>query len=717
MSTIKLVRDEIQLWQALWRQIDAFVERIDEARDADAENRRKFLALIDVVTAIEDEKRVRNGIGLAPPLEIALRRKEPGLKKKDELEEKDADDRHRVPGAYDLEVAIAPINLPLDEQIEEGDLENVRLEPNELTLFHYFDRDDATWKPMRTPSYDFGTFKLAESTEIFPCATEGLFDPEARRLRSLLPPIPPPFDAILQIPQFGPTWSSLKKSRTPPDDPPNLVKAVSQGGAVVVAMLAETLCKQGAESILKAASTLKDDEFPELDDDDFDFIPKLEEAAAALDARAKLYGSVAAGQQPAATVALLGSPISSALESDIAKVLDTVVEERIKTPDGTARILRTIEWSFNGFWWLRLAVLKSREKRLHILLVKRFLRTFVADFVAVCAGKPTALPLQSPLARHAHTTGEHLYLAPGTQGLDKLKPGMLAVVDGDRKALAVVLGSDPTPQDTPRLRVRPLQISMAASSKLPGVAGMITAGKVTPGPIDPALLTAKALRDGAVPGQSPNDGVPQELAALWSRLCLIFGWSYIHQRIKDLRPDFKADFPTHLPRSLRLPVLGPVTPDTNRLVLDVEALRAAGFDLDGPKQPLIARPREMLLLRGADKNGSIWQGAVEVMTITRTTADQVDLEAPSPPPGRPICCQDTGDRVIVQVPSTSLRVPLVSDISLHRDFLGFGTPSLAVGALLPKEVDPDSHRGDTAVYRGPEVKAAQEVLGRWMWTR
>jgi hypothetical protein len=347
------------------------------------------------------------------------------------------------------------------------------------------------------------------------------------------------------------------------------------------------------------------------------------------------------------------------------------------------------------------------------------LRTFIADLARALAGQPTSFPFafDLPATQPLFSTGELLALPDGLsdEDLARIKPGMIAVIDGDRKAIAIVRGLDPSSTGRLRLRIMPLSISMAAGSKLPGVAGMITTGRISAGPIDPALLVAANLRDGAAHGRPQDDGLPQELAAHWSRLCLVRGWQRVHDWLK-------GDFPTHLGHKQHLPVLGPVAPGAHRFILDPAALAAHGFDLDGPKKPLIARPGEMLLIRGTDKDGTVWQDAVEVLTITRTTADKVDQEDPTPPPlGKPICCQDPGDRVVVTVKRSHLPEALVRDITLHRDFRGFGAPSLAVGRLLPNEVDPDSHTDELVngheVYRGPEVKAAREILDTWLWTR
>lgn len=743
MSIVKKVRSEFQLWQAWWRPVEAFIERIDEASDTDLVHKRKFQALLRVATAIEDERRLRNGKGLLPPLEVTQKSNEaldPEALQK-ELEGTPSD-RGRVPGAYDLEIAVAPINImPLDDQGQmdfskledlkklQEEVDEVKFMPNGHPIFSsIYDEGGRRWRTMKIPDYDFGTVEVQSGTDGLVASTdEGLHSPELRRILSMIPPLPKPFDALLG--QLVPTWSSIKKKCEEEMPSPGL--SVLVGGGPALAVPAANLCLEGAKALEDAAEELKDESFDELedaaslqDDDSPDpaimFLGRLKNAAGAFRTRAKVYQSIAQGPL---TPQLLGSLVTGpgdAIEGDVAKVLDAVVEERIKAPDGTMRTLRALEWAFSSFWWGRLAWFTwRRDGHLTPLFRKRFLRTFIADLARARAGQATSFPFafDLPATQPLFTTGEHLPLPDGIslEDLARLKPGMIAVIDGDRKAIAVVRGLDPSSDGKMRIRIMPLVISMAASSKLPGVAGMITTGRISAGPIDPALLPAANLRDGAAHGRPQDDGLVQELAAHWSRLCLVRGSPRVHQWLK-------GDLPTHLGPQQHLPVLGPVKPGVNRFILDPAALAARGFDLDGPKKPLIARPGEVLLIRGTDKYGTAWQDAVEVMTITRTTADKVHQEDPAPPPlGKPICCQDPGDRVVVTMKRSNLPEELVRDITLHRDFRGFGAPSLAVGRLMPKEVDPDSHTEEQGngpkVYRGPELKAAREILDRWLWTR
>ncbi|APR75684.1 Hypothetical protein A7982_01030 [Minicystis rosea] len=190
MSIVNKVRSEFQLWQAWWRPIEAFIERIDEASDTDGEQKRKFQALLRVATAIEDERRLRNGNGLLPPLEIAQKRGEP-IDWEAELGGTPSD-RHRVPGAYDLEIAVAPINImPLKENGEVDleafdpdnlkELSEVKLTPNGHPIFNdFYDEAGRKWRRLQPPSYDFGTVKVQTNSDGLVASTsKGLYAPSS----------------------------------------------------------------------------------------------------------------------------------------------------------------------------------------------------------------------------------------------------------------------------------------------------------------------------------------------------------------------------------------------------------------------------------------------------------------------------------------------------------------------------------------------------------
>ncbi len=160
-----------------------------------------------------------------------------------------------------------------------------------------------------------------------------------------------------------------------------------------------------------------------------------------------------------------------------------------------------------------------------------------------------------------------------------------------------------------------------------------------------------------------------------------------------------------------------VSPHDRRLVVTIAALQAVHLDPDGPTQPVVARPGELLLVQGTDASNYTWQGVVEVVSIVRTTPDHIDDDPLLPPLGTQVCCNQPGTVLVIQVLDTPFPVPLVT-AHLHRDFQGFGPPSLATGVLLPnaidnKDTDPTpSHEG---VDRGPELTAACAVLSAWMW--
>ena len=94
--------------------------------------------------------------------------------------------------------------------------------------------------------------------------------------------------------------------------------------------------------------------------------------------------------------------------------------------------------------------------------------------------------------------------------------------------------------------------------------------------------------------------------------------------------------------------------------------------------------------------------------------------------------------VLVVLAQNSVPKDLVENVSLHRRFLGFTWPGLAVGQFLPARLDPDAKvvsvasvgngfrfdettataslgaTGQAYVDRGPELEAAAQILDSWL---
>jgi hypothetical protein len=545
--------------------------------------------------------------------------------------------------------------------------------------------------------------------------------------------------------------------------------------AVALALLKQA-CRDGADALDHAANDIANDYVGKLTS------KTLSDAASAMRQRAKVYETVAgllaktsavdldaAFQIQRAILAMPGEdqvslysltmlplpagPLDDALSAEVAA--------RIAYPDGTLRMLRTMEWAFLRHWWPRLAWFQARLARyLKPLLVDLFLSTFLDGLDRVLRGtqtnaqigwvKGTSSGAQQPASltfdsnRPAPVGARYLQLAAAPEGhawdLTGVAPGQVVYVDGPRRTLAVLLGDSSTtgvrnqqskrPELLQRLQITPLMVSTSKGAGQGDTPGMISSGTLTAGPLDTPPFTAGDLQAGTIAGRPQDDGLVQATIALWSRLCLLRGTANV------------ATVPSFLPQGKPIPLgLGgapdPMTPvispHDRTLVVTIDALRDAGLDPDGASAPVIARPGELLLVRGRSPpppgappgtKDYLWQGVVEVVSIVRTTTDHLSDDPIVPALGTQVCCNQPGTVIAIQVLDTPFPVPLVSAF-LHRNFQGFGAPALATGVLLPQAVDApavdplDANVADPSAVgdldRGLELKAACDVLSQWMW--
>lgn len=779
MSLVKVLKAEMQAWRSAWQQIETFLDRIDSARESDRPNADKMRAMLRIVAAIEEERRIRAGTGFDVPLEIAEQRE--GIRKTDELgapslyafdvTPETAPAFKRLPGAYDVELSVAPLKGLLNDR---GELKAQFARYADLlmnpALFRRFDDKTTTWIPVIAPDYDFGAWTAADEFRLVDI-DYGLF-PNLQRVRAAQQGFADPDDlgsAVLR-------WTNLRDTRRSKLDPaiadqalikllPALIGAPQDDqlrqAVKDAAQRAGDACAIGATLLATVAQQLQGEVFPELDPS-FDFCGTLTSAAADLSDRAQKYGRI----RSAASSLTSGAPLASGLTpiaeltSNLAlvqgygdvgaslyaaegtavivagkvladgrgaagTVLDEAIAARIEYPDGTLRILRMLEWTFNRSWNARLLWFNARRARyLDPLLVARFLASFLESLVVMYASLPdlrTGTSFRASLAEPAPlvTNARSIKLAPradsAPHSLESIRPGEVAVIQGnagERRALAVILGVDVPAGGFQRLRVSPLRISMSGKLPPPAVAGMITQGTLDDGPV---ALDGAGLLDGTARGAPGDDGVAEELVALWSRLCLLLGGEPVRAALRAARPGSSGELPTSLQRDVKLPVDGALAPHAQRLVLRVEAMKLAGLDLDSSAEPVVARPGELLLVAGSDDDGQAWQGVVEVLSIVRTTPDKVNDDPVLPPMGAMICCRGPGSVIVVQVKDTPFPVALTSDVTLSRDFQGFGAPSLATSVLLPGVIDPRNSSEEVGPYRGPELKAACDILADWIW--
>ncbi|HTV21063.1 MAG TPA: hypothetical protein VMG12_20400 [Polyangiaceae bacterium] len=711
------VKDELQIWRMVWLEVDAFIDRVLSARGDDGKYKDQMRALLALATALEADARCRTGAGFLPPLELAEAAGESvrhELTESTELSEPDQPVidpamRRRLPGAYDVELAVGAISiLPGLEKFEKVQL------MTRLHLFDLFDADTKSWQPFDVPSYDVGSWGAGDAAK--------QIDPNAGFF-------PLPLRVELAIAGHGDllSFSALRNSRlVSRRSEEHRIDAVALAGLAAgsigasdrqqlrsAAKRAARACRSGLSAIAAARAALESTAFGA-------HLPLVESelGARAADYEAldrQLGGSIdPASFTPLANRmggrgAVGGATVTAALDA----ALDEAIDARIAYPDGTLRILRTLEWGFRMHWPARDRWFEVRQRRRLEPLLGGFLEPFVHALADAIAGRPRALPWSPRLGRAAPTGAQSLLLEPlPNTPAAPLVAGSIALIEGQRRALAVCLRVEASPADEAwRLHILPLIVSLAGGPSAPGTAGLISSGaRLTNVP--PAELTSDALLRGEVAGHPEHDGVPAALIALWSRLCLLLGTTEVTSRLAAAGA---AASLSALSVGARLPVLGPVAPAASRLILDVNAMRGA-FDVDHPSGLPFARAGELLLLVGRDAAGDRHQSAVKLLSIARKNADEVDDETAAAPLARPVCCQGKGDRLVLQIETSGLDRALARDIRLHRDFRGFGSPSLAAERLLPDAVDasPRTAGENRDIDRSAELALAVRTLKDWL---
>lgn len=785
MSIVKALREEMTRFKHQWQHVETFVDRIGELKTTDEEHAVRTRLLIAAAAAFERERELRDG-GLLQPLELAVapsafasqlaidaKAKEPNPKAK-----------QRLPGAVDLEAAVASLHLAVDPSDSSKLLpvRHVRL-VSPISPFNVFDESSETVTPLELPSYDFGVQDELD-IDLFdassnPDSASGLFGFDARRVAAL------ESKSTVASVNAPSAWSTLRDARAqyvdkstsavgklaafrdaliapPASDKPSAA-TLRQSAISALRDLAKA-CSAGAPAIKKAATKLESDYINKT------FSPsKLSAAADRMTTRSAAYEaaadalekSAAYGANAFAAIDVAIVVASQPADADVYsrtgagspgmldRALDDEVEARIAYPDGTLRALRTIEWSLNRRWpsiesWFA----ARRDRYLDPLLIDRFLETFLSSLVRLVHGQGTQAPLEAGMtldtSRPVSLGADTLQLAKkpggGHYDLGAIQPGHVAVLKGGRRAIAVLLGDDSktgkrsdtskTTELLQRIHILPLRVSLAKSRQRPGVAaqvglppdmpGMLTSGEIVAGHV---TLTGIDLKEGTIADRPEDDGVVQEVVALWSRLCLLLGRASVQDRLNQSPPQSgPSDVPSFLPHDVKLPLSrlpsrsaadGVLQPHDKKLLIHTATLKNHGLDPDGPAKPILARPGEVLLIEGVDAKGKTWQGVVEVTSIVRTTLDHVEDDPLLPPLSPNVCCNQPGDVLVVQVLDTSFPVPLVQ-ARLHRDFQGFGSPSLAAQAILPIALDAKTG-GDSGVHRGPELRFALDLLSRWMW--
>ena len=428
----------------------------------------------------------------------------------------------------------------------------------------------------------------------------------------------------------------------------------------------------------------------------------------------------------------------------LATDLGDAMRARLAYPDGTLRIVRALELALQATWPVRVRWFRARHKFFLSPLFARFRAPFLAGLAALIKGGDTGLPVEGlSVAVQAPVGGETLATAQPASLLPALAPieaGHVGILAAERPVAAIVLGVQAGAQSV-ELKVSPLRVSVASEPEVPGSPGIIAGNQ--PVLTETDGLSETELRRGE-PDEGPaGEGLVQETVALWSKLSLLFGWLSVEQSLRNDTTLTAGAFSNRLlpdPSSAPLRNLalhGEVPPLATSLV--IQGAPNAYWDRDFlPPEPLVARPGEIILLRGraepkeGQAQGPMVQAAVEVEMAFRTTGAmlaRVDTSqsgklATTPPPQDEtgacmLVCGPEEDIIMIVLRRSWQRSRLVSDITLRRDFSGFDLPNLATGKLLPVDfveqvLDPDAPISDNGIDRHDEFRAAVDVFSAWM---
>ena len=719
MSAVKRLSMELDGWQAAWKQLDAFLDRVDGVAEQDAPHVQTMCALLPVFSVIERARGRATGLALSPALASAPRGEGLPALSAASL----AGGEARLPGVEELEFAVGTIGADGD-----GKLTGTAMLAGSVTLFAFRDEKHGGEVAVRVPTYDFGP--LVASGLVPDAIDAGLFSTDQRR------------DAAESGIAEMKTWSALRTERrdqlttsaetvslSSQFDALTVGSSASDFDAVAVgASSRQSECLSDRNVLLQAKTTVEEQGA------DVSLTEALQRAADSLLGQATDYGTVATALQPPRTATQSTSALNSlkttlrradapgvpgqlSLEMMLLDVaagtgMEEAVAARLAYPDGSLRMLRTLEWSLRFHWVFRQRWFDVRNRTALAPLFRQVLTPFCDSLTRVLAGMSTGIPLVGvvTVVKDMPTQATALSVSPGAD-LGKVQAGHVAHVRGERPTLALVLGWEVkggTPEDK-RLRIAPLNVSIAADAKLPGVAGMVRSG--TPVDGSAVSLSTQELMEGRAAAGPQADGVVQEVISLGTRLALVLGQG--GGALGLVPPAVAAPYP-----GKTFGLLPPVEVGATRLFLDGMPLESTS----GSTKPVpVARPGELLLVRGADDEGTWWQGVAQVDTVDVRTgaAARADDETAVTP--TPVCCGDDEEVVVITLRDLQLPRTLVRDVTLRRDFQGFGGPCLATGVMLPIELDPGTANvtvqdgGVTkTVLRDPELRVAVSVLKGWL---
>jgi hypothetical protein len=722
--SVRRLNAELAVWRGVWQQLVTFLDRIDEAADMDEPQVKMLAALLPVMGVIERARARATGQGLKPALGVAPRGVGLGAKNAAEL----AAVADRIPGVEDQEFAAAV--LKPDDEGKLPDDPPAQLWGT-LTMFAFRDEKHGAVEA-RVPAYDFGPLSGGLST--FTAVVQaGHFTMKERRR------------AVEEGEDVQVKWSKLRENRlqtlasAPGEKPKSLSATLSPLSASSAraeleavgagAVSARNTCNSDVAILRDAGPALSDAGAPD------DLLSALERARDALASQALDYQFVADKLTLPGLNQLTSSVLSDVktrlaradqpagfgiapalvtLDQRASPALDDAVSMRLAYPDGTLRTLRALEWALRWHWAFRERWFEARRRLALRPLYGQVLGVFCDSLRALYAGQSTGAPIAgSRLARDVATRASEVPIEPKLD-LSKLRAGQIAVLRGDRPTAVLLLGSEIRPAGGGRpsellLRTAPLEVSVVAAPKLPGIAGLARQG--TPLDAGPVSVSDEELRSGQSAAGAHADGLPLEMVGFGSRLALLLGKSGGSGR--PTPPAIPAPYPAINEFALE----EPVTVGATRLFLKTVP-SAPGVD---SRRVMMARPGELLLIRGADAEGNWWQSVIEVARadlLTGAAAREQDQATGTP---TPVCCESEASVVVITLRDMSIPHDLVRAVALSRDFVGFGPSSLAAREVLPETLDPETqtiHLVDggvsKVVLRDPELRAAIHVLDSWL---
>ncbi len=718
MSLTIRVRNEQHVWKAVWQHLQAHVQRISEQRDTDQEHALNVACVLPVVKVLEDERKRNTGVGLEEALKaMPIDPDHPITGGGYSGAQVQPLGKHRIPGNEEADFAVAWFSFDSDGNLKD---DTVELVPTQF-LFDEWDDTQKKFIPVALPEYDFGV--LIDTTPKFNLKN---------KVFSLGVPVQTDVMNLFELDDRANAangnsfnihdWSELRAARADPSQLP----LPKNPKTLTNAEQAQKLNDE-AQALDACKSALNDQGVS---------LPSLDSVSSAMRVCAQAYKNQ--GQTPLPIAIINVAAAVAQLESDVKGAIDPEMKARIQYPDGTLRQLRMMEQSLAMFWPIRLQWLNWRRPWLNTVLFEEFLYTFAKDCHRLMHGQstsfsaPNALEVSQPTAMGATTMSvertDGQPFVPENE-LTNLLPGQIAIIHGQRPTAMVVLGFGYGPpilekgkkaKRNPRLKISSLLVSIAATPGLKGTPGLIADGTSINANTPSSLITQNDLKVGDNPTHLEAAGLTNEAIALSSRLQLMLPLGWRQSKFADaLVPP--APYPDADPSTgVTLKVQGPVqTTDTNLIVLDAPGIT-------DPKNPPVARPGEFLLIRGADEDGQYWQGVVEVSQVTVQKKKDVAAgqNSGTPPPADqdpetvdPTCCSPDEIEAVVNLRQVFLDNDLVDDISLRRDFQGFGAPSLVVGQPLPTQIDDQSQiklPSGKQVFRDPELKAAVKILSDWI---